>query len=600
MEKMIGQVLNDRYILEKIIGIGGMAIVYKAVDRLTDKTVAVKVLKEEFTAEEQFRRRFLNESRAVSMLTHPNIVSVFDVNTHGRTQYIVMEYIDGITLKDYMNEKRPLPISEAMDFAEKVLCALSHAHQRGIVHRDIKPQNIMLLPDKSIKVTDFGIARVSKFETITMTEKAIGTVYYISPEQAKGTPTDEKSDIYSMGVMLYEMLTGTLPFISDTPVSVALMQVQASPRKPRELRGEIPKGLEEIVLKAMMKNPERRYHSAADMLSDVISLIEKPDIVFDYDLTEEENEDGIQENKKDSNKYPPHNTWVPILTGMLSAALIAFLLFWGLSVLIAGGKDGSKDTIKIPDLTGKSEEDIQAMGDLLTDFNVIYKYEFSDVQPKGLLIRQEPQASTSVKRNSSITLYISNGIQSVKVPSLKGVSEAQAVAMLSQNGYKYDIFYETSTSVPRGDVLRTVPAENTEISASEVIKLYISDGFDKSKVQVPDVSGLTAAEARYILQKAGLTPVENTSSAEYTDLVPAGCVISQSPAAKTEVSPGTTITLIISLGEEREPVITDPSEQDVSFADQSSETSRYDSSSQSSSHSNHSSRGTSSKPSSQP
>lgn len=591
MEKMIGRVLNDRYIIEKVIGVGGMAIVYKAVDRLTDKTVAVKVLKEEFTAEEQFRRRFLNESRAVSMLTHPNIVGVFDVNTHGRTQYIVMEYIDGITLKDYMNEKKPLPVEEALDFAEKVLGALSHAHERGIIHRDIKPQNIMLLPDRSIKVTDFGIARVSKFETVTMTEKAIGTVYYISPEQARGNPTDEKSDIYSMGIMLYEMLTGSLPFMGDTPVSVALMQVQTAPQKPRDLRPEIPAGLEEVVLKAMMKNPALRYQTAADMLRDVLLLIERPDTVFDYDLSGQEpaEETGGNKDEQEKPKRSPAQTWVPILTGMLSAALLALLLFWGLAMLIEGGKSGSHDTVKIPDLTGKTEEEIQGMGELLVDFNVIYKYEFSDTQSKGLLIRQEPQAGVSAKRNSALTIYISNGIQSVKVPSLKGVSEAQATAMLGQNGYRYEVYYETSTSVPRGDIIRTDPAEDTEISASTAIKLYVSDGFEKARVRIPDVSGMTVSEAKYQLRKAGLTPIEDTAGAQYSDFIPAGNVLWQSPSPGMEVASGTTVTLVVSLGRESDSVITQP---ESSSPDSSSHTPSNTSSNDSGSSNN----GTSSSP----
>jgi len=564
MEKMIGRVLNDRYIIEKVIGVGGMAIVYKAVDRLTDKTVAVKVLKEEFTAEEQFRRRFLNESRAVSMLTHPNIVGVFDVNTHGRTQYIVMEYIDGITLKDYMNGKRPLPVGEAMEFAVQVLGALSHAHERGIVHRDIKPQNIMLLPDRSIKVTDFGIARVSKFETVTMTEKAIGTVYYISPEQASGSPTDEKSDIYSVGIMLYEMLTGTLPFTGDTPVSVALMQVQTAPKKPRQLRPEIPAGLEEIVLRAMMKNPALRYQTAADMLRDVQLIIKNPETVFDYDLSDTEPQGAEDKNEEpEKPKFSPAQTWVPILSGMLSAALLAFLIFWGLAALIERGKSSAHDTVVTPDLTGKTEAEIQSMEELLVDFNVIYKYEFSDTQAKGTLIRQEPQAGVSVKRNSALTLYISNGIQSVKVPALKGVSEAQATAMLGQNGYRYEVLYETSTSVPRGDVIRTDPAENTEISADTVIKLYVSDGFEKSKVRVPDVTGLTAAEAKYELRRAGLTPAEDVAGAQHSELVPAGYVINQSIAPGTEVASGTTVTIVVSLGSQ-EPVISEPSDDSSS------------------------------------
>ncbi|MFT9055833.1 MAG: protein kinase, partial [Ethanoligenens sp.] len=246
MDNMIGRKLDGRYAIQEVIGVGGMAIVYKAYDEIDDRVVAVKVLKDEYLSNDDFKRRFKNESKAIAMLSHPNIVQVYDVSLDERLQYIVMEYVDGITLKEYIDQQHVLTWKEAVHFTMQILRALQHAHEKGIIHRDIKPQNIMMLEDGTIKVADFGIARMVDSETRTMTDKAIGSVHYISPEQASGSRTDEKSDIYSLGVMLYEMLTGKLPFESDNAVSVAIMQMQTKPRRPRDLNPDIPEGLEEI------------------------------------------------------------------------------------------------------------------------------------------------------------------------------------------------------------------------------------------------------------------------------------------------------------------------------------------------------------------
>ncbi|MBO5797977.1 MAG: serine/threonine protein kinase, partial [Clostridia bacterium] len=269
MDKYIGKRLDGRYEIKEIIGVGGMAYVYKAYDNIDDRVVAVKILKEEFLTNEEFTRRFKNESKAIAILSHPNIVRVYDVSFGERLQYIVMEYVDGITLKEYIDQKKDIPWKEAVHFTVQVLRALQHAHDKGIVHRDIKPQNIMLLADGTIKVTDFGIAQFSRNDIRPDGGQAIGSVHYISPEQASGNITDEKADIYSLGVMLYEMLTGKLPFDADNAVSVAIMQLQSQPDKPRDINPGIPEGLEEITIKAMQKDPSKRYQSAAEMLYDI-------------------------------------------------------------------------------------------------------------------------------------------------------------------------------------------------------------------------------------------------------------------------------------------------------------------------------------------
>ena len=282
MDKYLGKRLDGRYEIHELIGVGGMANVYRCTDTVDDREVAVKILKDEYLNNEEFIRRFKNESKAIAMLSHPNIVKVYDVSFGDMIQYIVMEYIDGITLKEYIDQQGIIEWKDAIHLTAQILKALQHAHECGIVHRDIKPQNIMLLQDGTIKVTDFGIARFSDKSTRTMTEQAIGSVHYIAPEQARGDATDGKTDIYSVGVMLYEMLTGKLPFDGDSAVTIALMQLQSTPKHPREINPGIPIGLEQITMKAMEKLPSDRYTSAAEMLSDIERFRLNPSIVFDY------------------------------------------------------------------------------------------------------------------------------------------------------------------------------------------------------------------------------------------------------------------------------------------------------------------------------
>ena len=282
MDKNIGKKIDGRYEITELIGVGGMADVYKANDLLENRVVAVKILKNEFADNEDFVRRFRNESKAIAVLSHPNIVKVFDVGFSDKLQFIVMEYIDGITLKEFMEQQGVLKWKDTVHFIIQILKALQHAHDRGIVHRDIKPQNIMLFPDGQIKVMDFGIARFAREEGKTISDKAIGSVHYISPEQARGDITDEKSDIYSVGVMMYEMLTGVKPFDADNPVTVALMHMQNEPKMPREINDSIPEGLEEIVVRAMQKDPSKRYQSASEMIKDIEEFKKNPSIVFEY------------------------------------------------------------------------------------------------------------------------------------------------------------------------------------------------------------------------------------------------------------------------------------------------------------------------------
>ncbi|NLA77203.1 MAG: serine/threonine protein kinase, partial [Clostridiales bacterium] len=347
MDNYVGKRLDGRYEIKDIIGVGGMAVVYKAYDNIDDRIVAVKVLKEEFLANEEFRRRFKNESKAIAVLSHPNIVKVYDVSFGDKLQYIVMEYIEGITLKEYIEQQKIINWKEAVHFVVQILRALQHAHDKGIVHRDIKPQNIMLLQNGNIKVTDFGIARFSRGETRTMTENAIGSVHYISPEQARGEITDDKADIYSVGVVLYEMITGRLPFESDSAVSVAIMQVQSDAVRPRDINDSIPIGLEQITMHAMQKNPRDRYQSAAEMLLDLEEFKRNPSIKFDYSYfvdkeptkfvekrpipkvapVELKNETSFEAEEPESK-----NRSIPLLAGIVAGVLVFVAIFGGILI----------------------------------------------------------------------------------------------------------------------------------------------------------------------------------------------------------------------------------------------------------------------------
>ncbi|MBQ2388597.1 MAG: serine/threonine protein kinase, partial [Clostridia bacterium] len=350
MDRFLGKRLDGRYEIHEIIGVGGMAVVYKAYDIQENKIVAVKILKEEFGSNSEFLRRFQNESKVISVLSHPNIVKVFDVSFGDNFQYIVMEYIDGITLKEYIERKQSVPWKDALYFAVQILRALQHSHDKGIVHRDIKPQNIMLLRDGTIKVTDFGIARFSRSEEMTITDKAIGSVHYISPEQAKGGPIDEKADLYSVGVLLYEMLTGKLPFDGDSAVMVAIMQLQDEPTHPREIDSSIPLGIEQITMRAMRKNPEHRYHSDAEMLRDLEEFKRNPEVDFGYEEACVDANDyepiGDADLYSDSSIMPPEtdndyyddeyyeegeekkkSPILPILAGVAAAIVIFFSCF---------------------------------------------------------------------------------------------------------------------------------------------------------------------------------------------------------------------------------------------------------------------------------
>ncbi len=548
MDRYTGTILKDRYVLEDMIGSGGMAVVYRATDRVTGNDVAVKILKDEFVADEQFRRRFLNESRAISMLRHRNIVSVIDFEFEGNLQYIVMEYIDGITLKDFIRTQKAIPYTIAVKITMQILSALQHAHERGIIHRDIKPQNIMILSDGTIKVMDFGIARISKFETVTMTDKAIGTVYYISPEQARGEHTDEKSDIYSVGVMLYEMLTGALPFDGDTPVSVAIKQIQSTPKEPRQINKMIPVGLEQIVRRAMMKTPEKRYASAIDMINDLKLVLADPAIVFHFDLVEELPQDqdvlSLTDPDKGDGKFWTKGNIIAIAGGVLAALLVIGLVIW----FLASGGEKTPDQIEVPRFIEQLYETVAADPEIAENFSITKQEEANADVEAGVIFEQSLEAGTMVDPGTEIVLTVSTGADTVPIPNIVGAEYNESlIEMLERLEIKHEKIDRKSDTVDAGIIIECSPAPGEEMPADDTLFIYVSSGKDVKMVSIPRLIDMTEGEAEYELTRLGLKMYSDTA---YDATVPKGRIISQQPSPLVEVEEGYSVYVVVSLGPE--------------------------------------------------
>ena len=548
MDRYTGTILKDRYVLEDMIGSGGMAVVYRATDRVTGNDVAVKILKDEFVADEQFRRRFLNESRAISMLRHRNIVSVIDFEFEGNLQYIVMEYIDGITLKDFIRTQKAIPYTIAVKITMQILSALQHAHERGIIHRDIKPQNIMILSDGTIKVMDFGIARISKFETVTMTDKAIGTVYYISPEQARGEHTDEKSDIYSVGVMLYEMLTCALPFDGDTPVSVAIKQIQSTPKEPRQINKMIPVGLEQIVRRAMMKTPEKRYASAIDMINDLKLVLADPAIVFHFDLVEELPQDqdvlSLTDPDKGDGKFWTKGNIIAIAGGVLAALLVIGLVIW----FLASGGEKTPDQIEVPRFIEQLYETVAADPEIAENFSITKQEEANADVEAGVIFEQSLEAGTMVDPGTEIVLTVSTGADTVPIPNIVGAEYNESlIEMLERLEIKHEKIDRKSDTVDAGIIIECSPAPGEEMPADDTLFIYVSSGKDVKMVSIPRLIDMTEGEAEYELTRLGLKMYSDTA---YDATVPKGRIISQQPSPLVEVEEGYSVYVVVSLGPE--------------------------------------------------
>jgi serine/threonine protein kinase len=567
MEQYTGKRLDGRYEIHEVIGVGGMAVVYRAYDTIEDRTVAVKILKDEYSQNAEFLRRFRNESKAIAVLSHPNIVKVYDVSIGDRIQYIVEEYIDGITLKEYLDQQKQIRWKEVIHFAIQILRALEHAHGKGIVHRDIKPQNIMLLQDGTIKVTDFGIARFAHSETRTMTDRAIGSVHYIAPEQARGGYTDEKTDIYSVGVMLYEMLTGQLPFEADNAVSVAIMQLQTDPKPPREINPSIPEGLEEITLRAMQKDPERRYQSAAEMLRDIEEFRRNPSARFEYNYFIDEKPtkyiDAIesvkssgQSNYNDNYDYVeemervPEKKKKPVAIYVIAGIAIAFIIgavALGISSLLKDKQNEPYD-VTMPDYVGKMFNDVvnSASSDSQYAFTFTEEKKNDSTHPAGTIIDQTPKAGSVVKSNASVTLVVSTGVEPVVMPDVTDKTEEEATAELSAAGLKANVIKVIDDNVEKGHVVNTDPRAGQEVEKGSEVKVYVSSGKAEEEIEVPDVTGYPLQQAEAVIAAAGLTVGNKTYQDD--ENLPKDYVISTNPLNGVKLKKDGKVDLVLSSG----------------------------------------------------
>ena len=575
MDKYIGKMLDGRYEIIELIGSGGMANVYKAKCHRLNRMVAVKILKSDMAENEEIRRRFRDESRAVAQLSHANIVSVYDVSSSGDTEYIVMELIDGITLKQYMERRGQMDWRESLHFIIQIMRALEHAHSRGIIHRDIKPQNIMVLRDGSVKVADFGIACLQN-NAQTLTQDALGSVHYISPEQARGEHIDARSDIYSAGVVLYEMLTGRLPFEGDTAVSVAIQHLSSVPLAPSEIREDVPKGLELICMKAMCADINKRYASATAMLEDLESFRKNPDIDMEYireELKEKENTEATRyiskkelseavRNKKEKEKdelaaekqektgiagTKDEKKRIAIIIGAFAGALLlVFLIFTLIFNGFGGGGDSSGH--KVPDIRGMTVEDAEKLEGIKGIFTIeVVGTKENSKYKDGEIISQDPSEGTLRKNNLTIQVYVCAKVEKSYMPTVLNMSESGAKSILNNMslGLNIQVQDKPSDTVAKGLVAATSPAAGAEIRQGNTVIIYISSGREIKPVTVPNFVGMTEEKANLEAQKLGL--VVGASSSEYSDK-PAGTVIRQSISATTEAKTGDNIYFTISLG----------------------------------------------------
>ena len=581
MDKYIGKRLDGRYEIHELLGVGGMAYVYKAYDNIEKRWVAIKILKEELAGNSDFLRRFRNESKAIAVLSHPNIVKVYDVSFGDRIQYIVMEYIDGITLKQYIEQQGEIKWREALYFTVQILRALQHAHEKGIIHRDIKPQNIMLLEDGTIKVTDFGIARFSQAETQTMTDKAIGSVHYIAPEQARGGYINDKADIYSVGVMLYEMLTGQLPFVADNAVSVAIMQMQAEPTPPSRINPSIPKGLEEITMHAMEKNPAQRFPSAADMLEDVERFRRNPEIVFHYGEqvdrayagTSADIYGNVQQNaapQKYNDNYEYEEEYVrsqnsnrasKIILGIVAAVVFVAVIVGVIYLVIGkGANSGSgflsflpgfstssttSDEIVLPNFVGKIyASDIEGNSEYA---DLTFEITYGNVPSKqpGEVLRQTPAAGMTVKKGKTVSLTVNGEAEQVVVEDVKGYKQQDAYDALKALNLSPKIQAVADDDTAVGYVVKTDPAAGSTVSTGTTVTIYVSSGPSKESAVIPNIVGYQYSAAKEELEAAGFVV-----TAEYDDESDKdeNTVLSVSPNEGEKAKKGSVVTVTVSSG----------------------------------------------------
>ncbi len=569
--KVIGKLLGNRYeILEKI-GSGGMANVYKAQDRMLNRYVAVKVLHSEFKEDEEFIRRFSIESQAAASLSHQNIVQIYDVGEEDGVQYIVMEYLNGQTLKDYIKSKDGgLYQKEAIDYSMQICRALEHAHQKHIIHRDIKPQNIMITTEGILKVTDFGIARAANNNTTKMTSTAIGSAHYLSPEQARGGYTDQRSDIYSLGVVMYELFTGQLPFDAETPVAVAMKHIQENPVPPSKLNPNITKSIEKVILKAMSKEVRFRYNSASELLQDLKLLYVDPNAEISADNTDnsetkiidseeinrrvnEAEGEAKNEAKPKSDARPPKrkrkkNSRNIKLIAAVAAIVTALAAVVGFVYIVSSVTEERSVEVVIPDFYGLTVDEAEAMledlGEDYKGFTIKIEGYRNDSAEIDTIISQSPEAEKSVKASREIRVILSSGSGVVVLGNYIGETYTKIESELTESGLIVEKEEENSDNFPSGIIVGQSPESGTSLTFGETVKLYVSKG--SANAVVPNVIGLSEADARTLIERSGLAVGEivRKSSSEYVK----GLVCDQSYTPYTKVPEDTKVDIFISDG----------------------------------------------------
>ncbi len=550
-----------------------MAVVYKAKCLLLNRFVAVKILRSEFTDDEEFVRRFRVEAQAAASLNHPNIVSIYDVGKQDDIQYIVMEFIDGITLKEYISQKGALPWKEAINIAIQICSAIEQAHKNFIVHRDIKPHNIMITKEGVAKVTDFGIARAVSSATITMVGSTIGSVHYFSPEQARGGFTDEKSDLYSLGITIYEMVTGRVPFDGETPVAIALKHIQEKPERPVDINDAIPKGVNDLIMKAMKKDQNLRYQNASEMLSDLQRVLAEPNakisgsnaveemptkkiqavgtgIRLQEDIDADDMEDGDviimdeEDDTKTRKKRDRLSVWLGLASGIVIVALIVYI---GLKLVIPVIMPDEAETYIVEDYTNQQFADVKQMLSQYGINAVDSDQKYSDTIAKGVIMQQDVAIGNSLKPGSSINFTVSAGPHLVEVPDIKGNEARVAELLIKNSGLVPEEIKENNETVGKGLVIRTDPEAFEMVKPDTVVKIYISLGPKLEKVKVPNLLGMTRIEAENEIQRSNLTIgkvlpegiVDNTAK-----------VIKQYPLPGTEHDEFTPVELTLGIEEQ--------------------------------------------------
>ncbi len=586
-DKYIGKMLDNRYEILERIGIGGMAIVYRALCHRLNRYVAVKVLKDDYAVDEDFRRRFHTEAQAVAMLSHPNIVTVYDVSRTQDVNYIVMELIEGMTLKQYMQKRGQLSWKEALHFSMQISKALIHAHSRGIIHRDIKPHNIMILKDGSVKVADFGIARLSSTQN-TLTQQTLGSVHYISPEQAKGSSIDARTDIYSLGVVMYEMLTGRLPFEGENAVSIAIQHISSIPLMPREINPDIPVGLETITMKAMNPDLDKRYQFAEQLYEDLETFRKNPDVDFsETDLEFQPDETGKKEQKKPEARQTPEQPnssvqpvsrrgdmsraayrdnsrrarTVSILSGMFLVIVFILGVFLYLWHSWFNNMFSEPETMAVPDFVGQKLEDILANPAYTDYFNIIPAYEASESVAEGKIMNQNPAAKRNViksEKKADIKLTVSSGTTVIILPEMVNHDYRDAIIQLNKLGLDHEESFVKSEDVTEGYVISMIPDAGAQMKAGDKVFLEISTGPEIKFVTMPQLVGDSISTAQAKLEGSNLVMGSIT---ERPDDAPAGSVTWQSRSAGESVQEKTKINVIISSGPAETPPPPDENEE---------------------------------------